>query len=87
MSQSLINILIFFKKLKSPKCPSAILKIKYFFGPPLNSIYIASPLDLSLLHFTVAGASGDYHLALAFLKIDDSDISDIKNDSDANGKQ
>ena len=50
-------------------CNIKNIKIKYFFGLTLNSIYIACLLDLSLIHFTIDDTSGDYHLALAFLKL------------------
>lgn len=41
----------------------------HFLGPTLSSVYTAYPLDLSLFCFTVAGVSGDCHLALAFPKL------------------
>ena len=42
---------------------------KCLFGPTLDSIYRACLLDLSMLHFTVVGASGDCPPTLAFLKL------------------
>lgn len=38
------------------------------FGPTLGRIHIGCLLDISLLRFTVAGASCDSHTALAFVK-------------------
>lgn len=41
----------------------------HHFGSTIDSIYIACILDLTLFHLTIAGASGGYHLALAFLEL------------------